>query len=59
MPRESEPIIYMPNNRFPPIQSLRMQMLDWNDLSLDFQLAALPHWKEQGDLANRIFCLGA
>lgn len=45
--------------RYPFIESLRQQMLDWNDLSLDFQLAALPHWREQGDLANRVYCLGA
>lgn len=49
----------MPDNRFPSIETLRQQMLDWNDLSLDFQLAAILHWKEQGDLANRVYCLGA
>lgn len=46
-------------NRFAAIDTLRQQMLDWNDLSLDFQVAALPHWREQGYLANRIYCLGA
>lgn len=49
----------MSDNRFPPALSLRQQMLDWNDLSLAFQLAALPYWKEHGDLANRVYCLGA
>ena len=46
-------------NHYPNILTLRQQMLDWNDLSLDFQLAAIPLWREQGDLANRIYCLGA
>ena len=46
-------------NRFPSIPTLRQQMLDWNGLSLDFQLAALPLWRELGDYANRCYCLGA
>lgn len=45
--------------RFPPILTLRQQMLDWNDLNLDFHFAAIELWREQGDLANRVYCLGA
>ena len=41
------------------LQSLFQQRLDWNDLNLDFQLAALPIWAKSGDDANRCFCQGA
>lgn len=41
------------------IESLRRQMLDWNDLSLAYQNAADDIWAEYGLDAVRVFCAGA
>lgn len=38
---------------------LRSQILDWNDLSLDMQLAAHDVWCTHGQDAARVFCQGA
>ena len=38
---------------------LRNQILDWNDLSLDMQLAVDDIWKAYGIDAMRCFCAGA
>lgn len=46
-------------NRYPFLQTLFQQTTGWNDLSLDFQFAALDIWKESGADANRCFCQGA
>lgn len=46
-------------NRYPFLQTLFQQSLDWNDLNLDFQLAALKTWNKAGADANRCFCQGA
>lgn len=44
---------------FTTIESLRKQMLDWNDLSLSMQEAAGDVWAEFGIDAMRVFCMGA
>ena len=41
------------------IATLRSQIADWNDLSLEMQLAALDVWKEYGHQAAVVYCLGA
>lgn len=46
-------------NRIPYLQTLFQQSLDWNDLHLNFQLAALDIWAKAGADANRCFCQGA
>jgi len=38
---------------------VRSQILDWNDLSLDMQLAVFDVWTEHGIDAMRCFCAGA
>jgi hypothetical protein len=41
------------------MNTLRSQMLDWNDLSLAMQEAADDIWAEYGIDAVRVFCMGA
>lgn len=38
---------------------LRGQLLDFNDLSLDMQLAVYEVWRDHGYDAARVFCQGA
>jgi len=44
---------------YPAIHSLRSQVADWNDLSLDMQEAAYFVWCSYGLDACRNFCVGA
>lgn len=46
-------------NRYPPIHYPLRDTLDWHELSLDFQLAALDVWFEFGRDAVRVFSQGA
>ena len=41
------------------IESLRKQMLDWNDLSLAMMMAADDTWAAFGIDAVRVFCMGS
>jgi len=38
---------------------LRNQILDWDDLSLDMQMAVFDVWTRHGIDAMRCFCAGA
>ena len=42
-----------------PMETLREQMLDWNDLSLAMMIAADDIWAGFGIDAVRVFCMGA
>jgi hypothetical protein len=44
---------------FPAIPSLSSQRADWNELSLDYQLAGLSLWYGDGYLPTILYCLGA